>query len=330
MAHASPVLNDQFGRRISYVRLSLTDRCDMRCRYCMAETMEFLPRSEILSHEEIGALARAFVARGVTRIRLTGGEPLARRGAVDVARDIGQLLGHGLEELTLTTNASRLRDHAVGLRDAGIERINISLDTRDPDKFHHITRMGDLAQVLDGIAAAKDAGFRIKINMVALKGFNDGEIVPMLQWCAAQGFDLSLIETMPLGLIDEDRTDRFLPLTHVQDELAARYTMIPSTHRTGGPARYWQVQELGTRIGFISPLTANFCEGCNRIRVSASGQLYMCLGHEENVDLRAALRSGDPTAVDAAVDLALGRKPRRHAFDLTIPATVRHMSVTGG
>lgn len=331
MAHVSPVLNDQFGRRISYVRLSLTDRCDMRCRYCMAETMEFLPRSEILSHEEIGALARAFVARGVTRIRLTGGEPLARRGAVDVARDIGQLLGgQGLEELTLTTNASRLRDHATGLRDAGIERINISLDTRDPDKFRHITRMGDLARVLDGIEAAKEAGFRIKINMVALKGFNDREIVPMLEWCAAQGFDLSLIETMPLGLIEEDRTDRFLPLTQVQDEIGARLTLIPSTHRTGGPARYWQVQELGTRIGFISPLTANFCEGCNRIRVSASGQLFMCLGHEENVDLRAALRSGDPAAVDAAVDLAMGRKPRRHDFDLTTPATARHMSVTGG
>jgi len=330
MAHASPVLNDQFGRRISYVRLSLTDRCDMRCRYCMAETMEFLPRSEILSHEEIGALARAFVARGVTRIRLTGGEPLARRGAVDVARDIGQLLGNGLQELTLTTNASRLRDHAAGLRDAGIERINISLDTRDPDKFRHITRMGDLARVLDGIEAAKEAGFRIKINMVALKGLNDREIAPMLEWCAAQGFDLSLIETMPLGLIEEDRTDRFLPLTQVQDEIAARFTLIPSTHRTGGPARYWQVQELGTRIGFISPLTANFCEGCNRIRVSASGQLYMCLGHEENVDLRAALRSGDPAAVDAAVDLAMGRKPRRHDFNLTTPATARHMSVTGG
>ena len=330
MAHASPVLNDQSGRRISYVRLSLTDRCDMRCRYCMAETMEFLPRSEILSHEEIGALARAFVARGVTRIRLTGGEPLARRGAVDVARDIGQLLGNGLQELTLTTNASRLRDHAAGLRDAGIERINISLDTRDPDKFRHITRMGDLARVLDGIEAAKEAGFRIKINMVALKGLNDREIAPMLEWCAAQGFDLSLIETMPLGLIEEDRTDRFLPLTQVQNEIAARFTLIPSTHRTGGPARYWQVQELGTRIGFISPLTANFCEGCNRIRVSASGQLYMCLGHEENVDLRAALRSGDPAAVDAAVDLAMGRKPRRHDFNLTTPATARHMSVTGG
>lgn len=323
-------MNDQFGRRISYVRLSLTDRCDMRCRYCMAETMEFLPRSEILSHEEIGALARAFVARGVTRIRLTGGEPLARRGAVDVARSIGQLLGHGLEELTLTTNASRLRDHAAGLRDAGIERINVSLDTRDPDKFRHITRTGDLSRVLDGIEAAKEAGFRIKINTVALKGLNEQEILPMLEWCATQGFDLSLIETMPLGTIDEDRTDRFLPLTSVQDELAARYTLIPSTHRTGGPARYWNVQELGIRVGFISPLTANFCEGCNRIRVSASGQLYMCLGHEDNVDLRAALRSGNPDAVDAAVDLALGRKPRRHAFDLTTPATLRHMSVTGG
>ena len=330
MADASPMMNDQFGRRISYVRLSLTDRCDMRCRYCMAEKMEFLPRAEILSHEEIGALARAFVARGVKRIRLTGGEPLARRGAVDVARDIGQLLGHGLEELSLTTNASRLREHASGLREAGIARINVSLDTRDPDKFRHITRTGDLTRVLDGIDAARDAGFVIKINMVALKGFNDLEILPMLEWCAAQGFDLSLIETMPLGTIDEDRTDRFLPLTRVQDELAMRFTLLPSTHRTGGPARYWQVQELGVRIGFISPLTANFCEGCNRIRVSASGQLFMCLGHDDKVDLRTALRSGDPDAVDAAVDLALGRKPRRHAFDLNTPATMRHMSVTGG
>jgi cyclic pyranopterin phosphate synthase len=324
------MMNDQFGRRISYVRLSLTDRCDMRCRYCMAEKMEFLPRAEILSHEEIGALARAFVARGVKRIRLTGGEPLARRGAVDVARDIGQLLGHGLEELSLTTNASRLREHASGLREAGIARINVSLDTRDPDKFRHITRTGDLARVLDGIDAAREAGFAIKINMVALKGFNDLEILPMLEWCAPQGFDLSLIETMPLGTIDEDRTDRFLPLTRVQDELATRFTLLPSTHRTGGPARYWQVQELGVRIGFISPLTANFCEGCNRIRVSASGQLFMCLGHDDKVDLRSALRSGDPDAVDVAVDLALGRKPRRHAFDLNTPATLRHMSVTGG
>lgn len=330
MADQPSLLSDQFGRRISYVRLSLTDRCDMRCRYCMAETMEFLPRSEILSLEEIAELARAFVARGVTRIRLTGGEPLARRGAVDVAQEIGKLIGHGLDELTLTTNASRLRDHASGLRAAGIERINVSLDTRDPDRFHHITRTGDLSRVLDGIEAAKEAGFKIKINMVALRELNDQEILPMLEWCGAQGFDLSLIETMPLGMIDEDRTDRFLPLTKVQEQLAARYTLIPSTHRTGGPARYWHVKELGSRIGFISPLTQNFCEGCNRIRVSASGQLYMCLGHEDNVDLRAALRSGDPSAVDTAVDLALGRKPRRHEFDLSIPATARHMSVTGG
>lgn len=302
----------------------------MRCRYCMAETMEFLPRAEILSLEEIVLLARAFVARGVTRIRLTGGEPLARRGAVDVAREIGTLIGNGLNELTLTTNASRLRDHASGLRDAGIERINVSLDTRDPDHFRHITRTGDLARVLDGIEAAKEVGFKIKINMVALKELNDQEIQPMLEWCGSQGFDLSLIETMPLGMIDDDRTDRFLPLTRVQEQLSSRFTLIPSTHRTGGPARYWQVKELGNRIGFISPLTQNFCEGCNRIRVSASGQLYMCLGHEDNVDLRAALRSGDPGAVDAAVDLALGRKPRRHEFDLSTPATTRHMSVTGG
>ena len=302
----------------------------MRCRYCMAETMEFLPRSEILSLEEIAELARAFVARGVTRIRLTGGEPLARRGAVDVAREIGKLIGHGLDELTLTTNASRLRDHASGLRAAGIERINVSLDTRDPDRFRHITRTGDLARVLDGIEAAKEAGFKIKINMVALNELNDQEILPMLEWCGSQGFDLSLIETMPLGMIDDDRTDRFLPLTKVQEQLSARYTLIPSTHRTGGPARYWQVKELGSRVGFISPLTQNFCEGCNRIRVSASGQLYMCLGHEDNVDLRAALRSGELGAVDDAVDLALGRKPRRHAFDLSTPATTRHMSVTGG
>ncbi len=302
----------------------------MRCRYCMAETMEFLPRSEILSLEEIAELARAFVARGVTRIRLTGGEPLARRGAVDVAREIGKLIGHGLDELTLTTNASRLRDHAGGLRAAGIERINVSLDTRDPDRFRHITRTGDLARVLDGIEAAKEAGFKVKINMVALDELNDQEILPMLEWCGSQGFDLSLIETMPLGMIDDDRTDRFLPLTKVQEQLSARYTLIPSSHRTGGPARYWQVKELGSRVGFISPLTQNFCEGCNRIRVSASGQLYMCLGHEDNVDLRAALRSGELGAVDDAVDLALGRKPRRHAFDLSTPATARHMSVTGG
>jgi GTP 3',8-cyclase len=330
MADVMPRLNDQFGRHISYVRISLTDRCDMRCRYCMAEDMVFLPRAEILSLEEIAMLAQKFVDRGVKRIRLTGGEPLARRGAVDVATKIGALLRHGLDELTLTTNATRLAEYAAGLRSAGIERINISLDTRDPDKFRHITRTGDLERVLSGIAAAKAAGFAIKINMVALKGINEDEIAPMLEWCADEGFDLSLIETMPLGMIDDDRLDHFLPLTEVKAALDARFSLIPATHKTGGPARYWSIGGSGSRLGLISPLTRNFCEGCNRIRVSASGQLYMCLGHDDHVDLRGALRSDDPGAVDAAVDRALRLKPRAHDFHLETPATQRHMNVTGG
>jgi GTP 3',8-cyclase len=330
VADSKMVMNDGFGRRIDYVRLSLTDRCDMRCRYCMAEDMIFLPRSEVLSLEEIVELAHRFVARGVKRIRLTGGEPLARRGALQVAAGIGQLIGNGLDELTMTTNATRLSEFAEPLHDAGIRRINVSLDTRDPERFRYITRQGDLDRVLAGIAAAKAAGLAIKINMVALKGLNEDEIEPMLVWCGEQGFGLSLIETMPLGQIDDDRADRFLPLTTVQDALEAKYTLVPSDKKTGGPARYWRVPELGATLGLISPLTRNFCDNCNRIRVSASGQLYMCLGHEDKVDLRAALRSGDPAAVDDAVDTALRLKPRRHDFDLSTPATVRHMSVTGG
>jgi len=323
-------LTDRFGRKISYVRLSLTDRCDMRCRYCMAEKMEFLPRSEVLSLEEIAELARQFVARGVTRIRLTGGEPLVRRGAVDVAREIGQLLGQGLEELTLTTNASQLAEHADGLWDAGIRRINVSLDTRDPQRFAHVTRLGDLNKVLGGIDAAKKRGFSIKINMVTLKALNDHEIVEMLDWCVGQGFDLSLIETMPLGEIDEDRTDRFYPLTDARDAIEQRFELLPSTHRTGGPARYWIVQGSETRLGLISPLTNNFCAACNRVRVSASGKLYMCLGDEDHVDLRTAVRGDDPTALDRLLDAAMGRKPERHGFDLGQAATHRHMNVTGG
>ena len=330
MADAQPRLHDQFGRHISYVRLSLTDRCDMRCRYCMAEDMTFLPRAEILSLEEIITLAQKFVDRGVKRIRLTGGEPLARRGAVEVATAIGRLLGHGLDELTLTTNASRLAEHAAGLRAAGIERINVSLDTRDPDTFRYVTRTGDLARVLDGIAAAKTAGFAIKINMVALKGLNQDEIRPMLAWCIDQGFDLSLIETMPLGVIDDDRADRFVPLTDVKAALDRQFALIPAAYKTGGPARYWSVDGTQTRLGLISPLTRNFCEGCNRIRVSASGQLYMCLGHDDHVDLRAALRTDEPGAIDEAVNRALGRKPRAHNFHIETPATTRHMNVTGG
>jgi cyclic pyranopterin phosphate synthase len=323
-------LKDGFGRGIDYVRLSLTDRCDLRCRYCMAEDMIFLPRSEILTLEEIAELARRFVARGVKRIRLTGGEPLARRGAVQVTTEIGKMIGHGLEEVTMTTNATRLREHAPALRAAGVERINVSLDTRDPDKFRHITRHGDVAQVLDGIKAAQEAGIHVKINMVALNGLNDAEIEPMLIWCGEQGLGLSLIETMPLGVVEEDRTDRFLSLLVVKDKLDAKYTLVPSAKRTGGPARYWSIPELGATLGLISPLTRNFCEGCNRIRVSASGQLYMCLGHEDRVDLREALRSDNPDLLDDAIDRALGAKPKAHDFHIETPATDRHMSVTGG
>jgi len=330
-------MHDGFGRRIDYVRLSLTDRCDLRCRYCMAEEMVFLPRNEVLTLEEIADLARRFVARGVTRIRLTGGEPLARRGAVQVARDIGKLIGSGLDELTMTTNATRLAEHANSLWDAGLRRINVSLDTLNvsldtlkPDRFRHITRTGDLTRVLDGIEAARVQGFAVKVNMVALRGLNDDEIVPMLRWCGERGFGLSLIETMPLGQVEDDREDRFFPLTEARARIEADYALVPSTQRTGGPARYWQVAELGVTLGLISPLTRNFCDSCNRIRVSAAGQLYMCLGHEDNVDLRAALRSGDEAALNDAIDHALRLKPARHEFNLSVPATVRHMSVTGG
>ena len=336
MAHPSPApsLSDAFGRRIDYVRLSVTDRCDLRCRYCMSETMSFLPRREVLTLEELAKLADAFVARGVKRIRLTGGEPLARAGIDDLARLIGKRLGHGLDELTLTTNATRLADHAGALFDAGVRRINVSLDSRDPERFRHITRTGDVAQVLGGIDAAQAAGLRIKINMVALKGFNEDEIAPMVAWCGDQGFDLTLIETMPLGVVDEDRTDRYLPLDGVRARLDKRFTLIPDTHRTGGPARYVRVAETGGRLGFITPLTHNFCDGCNRLRVTVDGRLTMCLGHEDNVDLKQALRTGGRAALDAAIDEALRMKPRRHHFAIAgrgaAPAVSRHMSVTGG
>jgi GTP 3',8-cyclase len=330
----APSLSDAFGRRIDYVRLSVTDRCDMRCRYCMSEAMAFLPRREILTLEELAELADAFVARGVTRIRLTGGEPLSRQGIDDLARAIGRRIGHGLRELTLTTNGTRLADHAGALAGAGVRRINVSLDSRDPDRFRHVTRTGDLDRVLGGIAAARGAGLRVKINMVALKGLNEDEIAPMIRWCGTQGFDLTLIETMPLGIVDEDRTDRYLPLDGVRAGLEEQFTLIPDTHRTGGPARYVRVAETGGRLGFITPLTHNFCDGCNRLRVTVDGRLTMCLGHEDHVDLKAALRTGGRAALDEAIDEALRLKPRRHHFAIAgrgaAPAVARHMSVTGG
>ncbi|WP_157217010.1 GTP 3',8-cyclase MoaA [Flavisphingomonas formosensis] len=328
-------LTDGFGRRISYLRISVTDRCDLRCRYCMSEAMTFQPRSEILSLEEIAALADAFIARGIRKIRLTGGEPLIRRGVPDLARMIGRHLADGtLDELTVTTNGTHLARHAEALHEAGIRRINVSLDTIDPDRFRHVTRWGDLAKVLEGIAAARAAGLQVKINMVALKGLNDDAVEPMLRWCAAEGHDLTLIETMPLGSVDEDRIDRYLPLDSVKRDLEQRFTLSPLAERTGGPARYWQVEELGVRLGLITPLTGNFCDGCNRVRVTATGKLYMCLGHGERVDLRAALRSGTPGAIDAALDEAMALKPLRHGFRIdargAAPAVERHMSVTGG
>ncbi len=327
-----PALIDRHGRTISYLRISVTDRCDLRCRYCMAETMTFLPRDKLLSLEEIAIIAERFIARGIRKIRLTGGEPLVRRDVAELARRLGRHVGAGLDELTMTTNATRLADHAEALVDAGMRRINVSLDSRDPDRFRHITRHGDVAQVLAGIDAGARAGLAIKINMVALKGLNEDEIAPMLAWCVARGFHLTLIETMPLGVIDEDRVDRFLPLTGVMDDLQQRFTLTRDSHRTGGPARYWRVEGSTTRLGLISPLTANFCDTCNRVRLTTEGILFTCLGHDDKVDLKAVLRDGGGSALDAALDAAMLTKPARHEFDIAAaaPAVARHMSVTGG
>jgi len=329
----APALIDRHGRTISYLRVSVTDRCDLRCRYCMSEDMRFLPRDALLELDEIAVIAERFIARGVTKIRLTGGEPLVRRGVIDLARRLGRQVGKGLDELTLTTNATRLADCAGDLRTAGIRRINVSLDSLDPDRFHHITRHGDLSRVIEGIAAAKAAGLAIKINMVALKDLNQDEIPAMLAWCVEQGHDLSLIETMPLGAIDEDRADRFVPLTAVFDDLSRRFDLIRDPRSTGGPARYWRVGASPTRLGLISPLTANFCDGCNRVRLTTEGRLYACLGHDDQVDLKAALRTDGMTGLDAAIDEALAIKPARHDFRIAAgaaPAVGRHMSVTGG
>ena len=299
----------------------------------MAEEMTFLPKAAVLSLEEIAIIAERFIARGITKIRLSGGEPLVRRDVVELVRRLGSHVGAGLNELTMTTNGTRLAQHADALVAAGIRRINVSLDSLDPDVFRYITRHGDVAQVIDGIFAAQRAGLAIKINMVALKGLNETAIAPMLDWCGSNGFDLSLIETMPMGAIDEDRADRFLPLTAVFDDLSQRFDLARDDHRSGGPARYWRVGEYGTRLGLISPLTANFCEGCNRVRLTTEGKLYMCLGQDDQVDLKSVLRQEGVAGLDAALDTAMRLKPARHDFQITpggAPAVTRHMSVTGG
>lgn len=330
-------LIDAHGRAIRYLRISVTDRCDLRCRYCMAETMTFLPRAALLSLEEIAIIAERFIARGVRKIRLSGGEPLVRRDVGELARRLGRhvgaSVGGGLDELTMTTNGTHLAEHADALYRAGIRRLNVSLDSRDPARFRHITRTGDVARVLDGIFAARDAGLAIKINMVALAGLNGDEIAPMLAWCGENGFDLSLIETMPLGAVEGDRADHFLPLTTVFADLSQRFGLTESDHRTGGPARYWRVAPWGNRLGLISPLTNNFCASCNRVRLTTEGLLYMCLGQEDRVDLKAALRGGGVAGLDAAIDAALAAKPAAHDFRISAgaaPSVSRHMSVTGG
>jgi len=327
-----PALIDTYGRHISYVRLSVTDRCDLRCRYCMAEEMRFLPRHEVLSFEEIEALADIFIARGVRRIRLTGGEPLVRRDVGTLIARLGARVGNGLDELTLTTNGTRLAGFAAELRAAGIRRVNVSLDSRDPDRFRYITRHGDLGQVLAGIEAAAAAGLAVKLNMVALKGLNEDEIAPMLRWCADRGHDLTLIETMPMGEIGEDRSLHYLPLDAVKERLAQDFELVPSLRRTGGPARYYEVGGTGIRLGLITPLTGNFCAGCNRIRVAATGTVYGCLGHDQKVELRELLRSGGSGAVNEALDRLIAGKPKGHDFRIgaPAPAVARHMSVTGG
>jgi cyclic pyranopterin phosphate synthase len=327
---------DPFGRKITYLRVSVTDRCDFRCTYCMAEDMNFLPKAELLSLEELDRLCSAFVAKGVRKLRLTGGEPLVRRNVMGLVQGLGRHLRSGaLDELTLTTNGSQLARFAMDLKAAGVKRINVSLDTLDPVKFREITRWGRIEQVLEGIDAALDAGLKVKINAVALRGINEDEVETLMRWAHGKGMDFTLIETMPMGEIDADRTSQYLPLSLVRARLAQSYTLEDSDYHTGGPARYARVAETGGRLGFITPLTHNFCESCNRVRLTCTGTLYMCLGQDDAADLRAPLRaSGDDALLHAAIDEALSRKPKGHDFVIDrrrqTPAVARHMSVTGG
>lgn len=328
-------LIDPFGRHITYLRLSVTDRCDLRCVYCMSERMAFLPKAEILSFEEIDRLCAAFIKRGVRKLRLTGGEPLLRRDFMHLARTLSRHLRTGaLDELTLTTNATRLAHHAADLAAIGIKRINVSLDTRNPETFARITRKQNLGEVLAGIEAARRAGIAVKINTVALKRDNAHELPSLAAWAHAKGMDITLIETMPLGAVDEDRTDQFLSLAEVRLAFEQMWTLDPLPYRSGGPARYARVRETGGRLGFITPLSHNFCAECNRVRLTCTGRLYMCLGQDDHIDFREALRAGASEAeLDALIARAMRQKPERHDFAIaaaTPPALARHMSVTGG
>jgi cyclic pyranopterin phosphate synthase len=327
-------LIDPFGRAITYLRVSVTDRCDLRCIYCMSERMRFLPRTELLSIEELDRLSTAFIQRGVRRLRFTGGEPLVRKGFLDLLHSVRRHLGEGLDEITLTTNGVQLAEFAAPLFAAGVRRVNVSLDSIDRETFARIARRDRLPQVLQGIEAAVATGLKVKINTVALKHDNAHEIPDLVKWAHARGHDITLIETMPLGEIDEDRTDQFLSLTRVREDMQSYWRLTDLPDRTGGPARYVRVEDTGGRLGFITPLTHNFCEGCSRVRLTCTGRLYLCLGHETSVDLRAPLRAGgDDDALQAAIDAAIALRPKGHDFQierLSKPATERHMSVTGG
>jgi cyclic pyranopterin phosphate synthase len=327
---------DPFGRTIRYLRVSVTDRCDLRCFYCMSEDMTFLPKADLLTLEELDRLCSAFIAKGVRKLRLTGGEPLVRRGIMTLFSSLSRhLKTGGLDELTLTTNGSQLGKYAAELKGLGVQRINVSLDTLDPDKFRAITRWGDLKQVLAGIDAAQAVGLKVKINAVALKGVNEDELPDLVAWAHGRGMDITIIEVMPLGDIGEDRLGQYLPLSIVRSRLATRFSMEDIDHNTGGPARYVRVQETGGRLGFITPMTHNFCESCNRVRITCTGTLYMCLGQEDAADLRSPLRSSESNEpLYTAIDEAITRKPKGHDFIIDRrhqrPALSRHMSVTGG
>jgi len=327
---------DPFGRHVSYLRVSVTDRCDFRCVYCMSEHMTFLPKRDLLTLEELDRMCSAFVDKGVRRLRITGGEPLVRRNIMQLFRSLSRHLDSGaLDEVTVTTNGSQLSKYAQELVDCGVRRINVSMDTLDADKFKAITRWGDLNKVLAGLDAAKAAGLKIKINAVALKGVNESEIDDLIRFSHGEGFDLTLIETMPLGDIEGDRTDQYLSLSTLRSDLQERWTLEDIDYRTGGPARYMRVAETGGRVGFITPMTHTFCESCNRVRLTCTGKLYLCLGQDDAADLRMPLRTGSgPEALYAAIDEAIGRKPKGHDFIIDRqskrPSVGRHMSVTGG
>jgi len=334
-APAAPLI-DPFGRAVTYLRVSVTDRCDFRCVYCMAENMTFLPKRDLLSLEELDRVCSAFVARGTRKLRITGGEPLVRKDIMTLFRSLSRHLASGaLDELTLTTNGSQLRRYADDLAGCGVKRVNVSLDTLDADKFNTITRWGRLGDVLDGIDAAQAAGLKVKINAVALKGVNESEIDTLMTWAHGRGMGLTLIETMPLGDIDGDRTEQYLPLSLVRADLMRRWTLTDSNDTTGGPARYVHVKETGGRLGFITPMTHNFCESCNRVRLTCTGVLYMCLGQNDAVDLRRPLRQSESDeALHAAISDAIALKPQGHDFVIdrrkNRPSLSRHMSVTGG